>query len=192
MPCILCLPRSNVTPNTCRAVRRGQGLTQSVCGQASSSVPTLCRSILILSKRLLFSVVSPKSHPEKCEMKRRVLVLIFGGCLVYLAAYSFAHQIDRNDRGGYDWEPLLRPARNGDVSELKALLAEGRDVNTSNEFESTAIMFAAANGNSDCVKVLLDAHANFISRNFFGETALERFFQLNAELSSKDLEAFRS
>ena len=70
-------------------------------------------------------------------------------------------------------------AWHGHTTEVKALLKKGADVNaTTNESayyypgNSTALMFAAAEGRAETVKVLLSNGAQVRAKNKAGETAL--------------------
>ena len=55
---------------------------------------------------------------------------------------------------------LCGAAGNGDLAEIKSLLAVGLDVNAADKDGWTALMAAAGNGHSEVAKVLLDAGAN--------------------------------
>mmetsp|Transcript_50394 Transcript_50394/g.156225 ORF Transcript_50394/g.156225 Transcript_50394/m.156225 type:complete len:193 (+) Transcript_50394:62-640(+) len=68
---------------------------------------------------------------------------------------------------------LLEAVLGGQVDDVKAALAAGADVNMPDQFDRTALMFAAANGNVDIAEVLLEAGAKVnASQPPAGDTAL--------------------
>ena len=70
-------------------------------------------------------------------------------------------------------DPLVAAAVNGDVDEVKSLLATGTDVDTIDEdYDSTALSQAVANGNLEVVDVLINAGADVNLKNHSGHTAL--------------------
>jgi ankyrin repeat protein len=71
-----------------------------------------------------------------------------------------------------DQKRLIAAARGGDVEGLKALIAEGFDVDCELKYGATALMLAAARGKQEAVKVLLAAGAKVNRRNRFGATPL--------------------
>src|SRR4051812_34584217 len=73
--------------------------------------------------------------------------------------------------GGYT--PLLIASRNGDAAMIQALVDGGADPNNATTNGTTALMFAAAAGRNDAVKVLIEKGANVNAKeNVKGETAL--------------------
>ena len=84
---------------------------------------------------------------------------------------------DSNESGSEE-NPLCQAARNGDVEQIKSLLADGADVNDKNEYGVTALMYAAGKGgNNAAVQALLDAGADVNARDgnsSNGATALMR------------------
>ena len=77
-------------------------------------------------------------------------------------------------------QPTLQPltlidaARAGDINRIKALLADGTDVNTtsSSAVGATALHYAAAYGKVAAVEILLRAGADAMARDCDGETPL--------------------
>jgi ankyrin repeat protein len=67
---------------------------------------------------------------------------------------------------------LIAAARGGDVGGVKALIAEGFDVDCELKYGSSALMLAAARGQEEVVKVLIEAGAKVNRRSRFGATAL--------------------
>ena len=69
--------------------------------------------------------------------------------------------------------PLLMACRNGSASMIDVLLAAGADANSPDEHGTTALMMAAASGNADAVRTLLNHRANVNAReSVHGQTAL--------------------
>ena len=64
---------------------------------------------------------------------------------------------------------LLEASQKQDIAKVKALLAAGVDVNSTNDYNATALFFACDRGNKELVKILLEAGA---SPNF-----KDRFYQ---------------
>jgi hypothetical protein len=70
-------------------------------------------------------------------------------------------------------EDLLEAVRKGDAVRVKALLAQGVDVNAKSPYGATGLFFAADRGNVEIVKILLDHGANVnVKDTFYGATAL--------------------
>jgi ankyrin repeat protein len=67
---------------------------------------------------------------------------------------------------------LFQAIRNGDLTAVRAQLAQGADKNARDRRGSTLLMHAAAFGTADSVKALLDAGADVNARNSFEATAL--------------------
>ena len=55
--------------------------------------------------------------------------------------------------------PLMEAALRGDTEKVKALLAQGADVNAKTRFGGTALMYAARNGHKEIVRILWEAGA---------------------------------
>jgi ankyrin repeat protein len=64
-------------------------------------------------------------------------------------------------------------AGSGNVECVKSLIEAGADVNASNDFGYTPLMWAASRGNIEGIKVLLESHADVNAKTKFGFTALE-------------------
>ena len=67
---------------------------------------------------------------------------------------------------------LLDALIKGDPNEIKALIAQGADVNVLNEHQDSALKIAIRIGNIEIVTALLDADANVNSPNANGDTPL--------------------
>ena len=69
---------------------------------------------------------------------------------------------------------LVEAARDGDVAEVRRLIASGADLNGAEEtvFDCTALHEAAYNGHVDCVRVLVEGGASVDKRDRFGLTPL--------------------
>ena len=68
--------------------------------------------------------------------------------------------------------PLQWAAYQGDVAEVKRLLAAGADVKQANAYGVTPLALAAETGNADIIKLLLAAGADVESPTGEGQTAL--------------------
>jgi hypothetical protein len=66
---------------------------------------------------------------------------------------------------------FLRAAALGDINRMRALLAQGVDINSTNKANQTALMLAAAFNRADIVKFLLTAGANVNCHDDLGLTA---------------------
>src|ERR1700704_5747325 len=70
-------------------------------------------------------------------------------------------------------EDLLTAVRKGDAGRVKALLAQGADVNAKSPYGATPLFFAADRGNMEIMKILLDHGADVkVKDTFYGATAV--------------------
>lgn len=69
--------------------------------------------------------------------------------------------------------PLIQAVHDNDEEMLTALLAEGADVNQTDDDNNTALMIAAETGNSKIVTILLAHNADTTMENDYDETALD-------------------
>lgn len=81
------------------------------------------------------------------------------------------------DTGYYDdlsdtYSPLIQAVLDNDEEMFAALLAEGADVDQTDNDNNTALMIAAKNGKTKIVTMLLDHHADTTLENDDEETAL--------------------
>ena len=76
---------------------------------------------------------------------------------------------------------FLRAAALGDINRLRALLAQGVDINSTNKANQTALMLAAAFKQTEIVKFLLTAGANVDCHDELGLTAAD-WAQQQAEI----------
>jgi ankyrin repeat protein len=71
--------------------------------------------------------------------------------------------------------PLMEACRRGDLEAVRALIAEGADVNSANQNGTTPLMYAktAAFGSGDLriMEALIAAGADVAARDGFGKTA---------------------
>jgi ankyrin repeat protein len=67
--------------------------------------------------------------------------------------------------------PILEAA--GDCVEVKKTLAASVGVDVTDEFCTTALMWASSNGHAECVKLLLAADANVNAVDVYGSGALD-------------------
>jgi ankyrin repeat protein len=89
----------------------------------------------------------------------RSIVLCLAAVLVPVAC--------RADAG----EDFLAAVRKGDAARVKALLAQGADVNAKSPYGATGLFFAADRGNMEIMKILLDHGADVkVKDTFYGAT----------------------
>ncbi|MBC7910089.1 MAG: ankyrin repeat domain-containing protein [Pyrinomonadaceae bacterium] len=70
-------------------------------------------------------------------------------------------------------DPLVAAVYNGEVADVRRLLATGADVNAlDTDYDSTALAVAVSKGYSRLVKILLNAGADVNAKNSSGQTAL--------------------
>lgn len=82
---------------------------------------------------------------------------------------AFVPFVSRADLG----EDLLSAVRKGDAARVKALLAQGADVNTKSPYGATALFFASDRGNMEIIKILLEHGADVnVKDTFYGATAM--------------------
>jgi ankyrin repeat protein len=67
---------------------------------------------------------------------------------------------------------LFEAAREGNLEEIKQLIAKGVDVNVKDNEGWTALMDAAGKGHVACVRMLLDAGADVNAKTDYGYTAM--------------------
>lgn len=67
---------------------------------------------------------------------------------------------------------LIAAARSGDVEGIKALIAQGFDIDCELKYGATALMLAAARGQEEVVRLLAASGAKVNRRNRFGATPL--------------------
>ena len=92
-----------------------------------------------------------------------------------------------NIRGAHNMTPLMTASKMSDNHDLVIfLVAKGANLDSIDESGWTALHHAAAVGELDVIKVLLENGANRYIRNFFGLTPLDYF------LDDKSLGLFRS
>jgi ankyrin repeat protein len=73
---------------------------------------------------------------------------------------------------GLQGDVLILAAQEGHIDVVKALLANGADINAQNSDGDTALIFAVRGGHIDVVKALLDKGADINAKNSDGDTAL--------------------
>ena len=69
-------------------------------------------------------------------------------------------------------DPLLRAVTEGDADLVRALLDEGRGVDSHTILDDTLLIIAAGSGHLDLVRLLLDRGANVRAQNSLGTTAV--------------------
>src|SRR5262249_18977412 len=81
---------------------------------------------------------------------------------------SFVNLIDASDK-----DELLAAAKKGDVAAVKALIANGADVNAKTAYGVTPLLHAASQGHTEVVKLLLEHKADANAKDtFYGQTPL--------------------
>ena len=59
----------------------------------------------------------------------------------------------------------------GDTTKIKNLLKKGVDINERDNFDRTALIYAALNGHDRIINMLLESHADIHTKDHFGQTA---------------------
>jgi len=92
--------------------------------------------------------------------------------------FAFFNNINNINRNGYT--QLMLAAQKGDVAKVKALIAEGADLNLAEKsLKMTALMYAAREGHVEIVDLLIRAQAEINSCNAYKNTALMLAFSNN-------------
>lgn len=81
----------------------------------------------------------------------------------------------------YFWwkSPLFYPIEKDDSKTLKCLIEKGFDVNTVDYYtQETLLMIAASSGATNCVQILLEAGANAVAKNKYGDTVISKAINL--------------
>ncbi|HEX6999117.1 MAG TPA: ankyrin repeat domain-containing protein [Gammaproteobacteria bacterium] len=89
-----------------------------------------------------------------------------------LAGAALGDATDVNHRNPDGSTPLQWAVYEGDVDEVRRLLAAGADVSVANDYGATAMSLAAVVANTEILKLLLEAGADPDSPNPEGQTAL--------------------
>ncbi|MBD2731522.1 ankyrin repeat domain-containing protein [Nostoc sp. FACHB-892] len=76
------------------------------------------------------------------------------------AKLLLAARVNHNDVGNCGKTPLMYAIENNRLEVLQWLIAEGFDIEATDDFSNTALIIAAEHGATDCVKILLEAGAN--------------------------------
>lgn len=76
------------------------------------------------------------------------------------AKLLLAARANHNDMGNCGKTPLMYAIENNRLEVLQWLIAEGFDIEATDDFSNTALIIAAEYGATDCVKILLEAGAN--------------------------------
>src|SRR6266478_1415027 len=109
--------------------------------------------------------------PASCSCLLVPFLFVFGRSASRMSAVTNGAYLRR--RLISPTESLIRASADGDALVLKALLAQGADVNGSNQMGQTALMRAAFMGRGDIVTLLLEAGADLRLKDNQGLTALE-------------------
>ena len=67
---------------------------------------------------------------------------------------------------------LIKAVKDGDLEKMKDLIRKQTDVNCKDEYSQTPLMWAAAVGNADIVRYLIDHGANISHKDKNNENAL--------------------
>ena len=65
-------------------------------------------------------------------------------------------QTDNQDEKKFTGTDLITAAQQNDLALAKRILASGVDVNSANDYQATAILYACGTGNVELVKTLLE------------------------------------
>ena len=77
-------------------------------------------------------------------------------------------------------ELLVWAAGQGNTPKVRQILAQGADVNATDQFGKTALMHAARAGHAQTASALVEAGADVNARSASGETALAKFAERGA------------
>jgi ankyrin repeat protein len=94
------------------------------------------------------------------------------GSVANAAGGAAAPGADVNHRNADGSTPLQWAVYDGDVAEVRRLIAAGADVTLANNYGATPMSLAAVVANTETIKLLLDAGADADSPNLEGQTAL--------------------
>ena len=94
----------------------------------------------------------------------KILIFVISG-LISLGSVSLAAEADVAKQ-------YFALIRSNDLGGLKAMLAQGKDVNARGDREATPLIYASAFGSAEALRMLLEAKADVNASNALGMTAL--------------------
>lgn len=101
--------------------------------------------------------------------KRRPRILILALCLSLATALVGSTVADEAPTTTNRGEELRKAARQGDVDTVRQLLDAGVDVNSANDYSTTAVSFAADKGHMEVLKLLVEHGADLtVTDTFYG------------------------
>ena len=126
------------------------------------------------------------------ELAQKLIAAARDGDVDKLKALLRDRRLTVDVRGFQGDTALMRAAGDGNVDVIKYLLSQGADINATNDFRVTPLMFAAAAAGFDrsnilrTVQLLVERGAELNARNEDGETALfYAFYDLRDYLKSQ-------
>ncbi|HQR35190.1 MAG TPA: ankyrin repeat domain-containing protein, partial [Blastocatellia bacterium] len=143
------------------------------CLWAFVNMVMLCREEVFTKKARKKIKAHPKTEPVRpAENMTRVALKPrsrYAIKALFLLGYCCAFSLSMVQAQS----PLLNTAiRNGDLKQVKTLIAKGENVNAPDADGTTPLMHAVVNAEADCVKLLLDKGADPNLSNKAGATAL--------------------
>jgi ankyrin repeat protein len=109
-------------------------------------------------------------------MKKQLLLLTLAVyCAVANSGTGTSKQADaKSDAAALQQDSLtlMKASMNGDLAQVKALIAAGAQINKLNGYGNTALRLAAFGGHLEIVQALITAKAELNKQNRFGLTAL--------------------
>ena len=116
-------------------------------------------------------------HDLKNEIGKVTGIMIFGQKLEPCGKYDKKCELEEGEDVYCDWElsdgdhPLHHAAKNGNKEAIHSWLASGADINVTNKYKTTPLMYACMKLKGECVSELLHLGACINDVDIFNETS---------------------